>query len=73
MLLSVLKSELMYFTHRSGLLFKQKSSAAKEEQPINYGSTDDTLPAPWKRYETAEGEAYYHNEETNETTWYKPT
>eukprot|EP01134_Creolimax_fragrantissima_P004711 CFRG4711T1 len=27
---------------------------------------------PWKIYHTPEGEAYYHNEVTNETTWTEP-
>eukprot|EP01114_Cavostelium_apophysatum_P016220 TRINITY_DN4560_c0_g1_i4.p1 TRINITY_DN4560_c0_g1~~TRINITY_DN4560_c0_g1_i4.p1 ORF type:complete len:1288 (+),score=328.28 TRINITY_DN4560_c0_g1_i4:201-3866(+) len=30
------------------------------------------LPHPWKEYQTEEGKKYYHNPETNVTTWESP-
>jgi len=54
---------------------KFKSSPPKDkdkEKVVNYGATD-TLPPDWTKYETEQGEPYYHNDKTGETTWDIPS
>jgi len=52
--------------------FHKSTPIAPTEKVVNYGATE-SLPPDWTRYETEQGEPYYHNEKTGETVWDKPT
>ena len=56
-------------------LRKARRGSARLPDGVPLAPSADAAPVPaskWKRYTTADGNPYFYNEETNETSWNNP-